>query len=148
MATTTYSFLDVNAGFSGPTGSFSLKQGASEEGIKVTMREAKDILDIAADGRPMHSLRADNSATITVTLFKNSPVNALLSDAYNAQRGISALWGQNNITITNLMMGDLINASSVAFSKQPEIANGEKGGTYTWEFLAGDIHETFSQAVI
>ena len=123
--------------------------GCSEEGIKVVMTDAKGILERGADGRPMHSKVASNIGKITLTLLKNSPVNALLWDAYNAQRtGSTSIWGQNNITITNLQMGDLINASSVAFEKAPDIVNGEKAGTYTWDFLAGDIHSTVSQNAV
>ena len=95
----TYSFLDVNASFAGPTGAFGLTGGAAEEGITITMREDKNMMVIGADGSVQHSLRADKSATITIRLLKNSPTNALLSGQYNLQQSSSTIWGQNVINI-------------------------------------------------
>ena len=83
----TYSFLDVTASLTGPTGVIDLGQGSanSEEGITQTMGGNKNTMTIGADGEVMHSLHADKSGTITVTLLKTSPVNKKLSLAYNAQ---------------------------------------------------------------
>jgi len=144
---TTYSFVDTQAAIAGPGGAFSIREGSAEEGIKVTMRAAKNDLVIGADGFPLHSLRADNSATVTITLLKNSPVNNLLSDMYNLQRLSSPLWGQNQITINNPIIGDLVTLQAVAFAKQPEVVFAEKGGTNTWEFEAGSVLEVLAAAV-
>lgn len=88
----TYSFLDVTASLTGPTGVIDLGQGSanSEEGITQTMGGNKNTMTIGADGEVMHSLHADKSGTITVTLLKTSPVNKKLSLAYNAQSQSSA----------------------------------------------------------
>jgi hypothetical protein len=70
----TYSFLDVSASLAGPTGLVELGYGSAnaEEGITVTMTEAKNTMTIGADGEVMHSLHAGKSGTITVT-FENLP---------------------------------------------------------------------------
>ncbi len=88
----TYSFIDVSASLTGPTGSIDLGYGSanSEEGITVTMTEAKNTMTVGADGEVMHSLHAGKSGTITVTLLKTSPVNKKLSLMYNAQSQSSA----------------------------------------------------------
>lgn len=73
----TYSFMDVTATLTGPTGSIDLGYGSasSEEGIVVAMGGPKNTMTIGADGEVMHSLHADKSGTITVNLLKTSPTN-------------------------------------------------------------------------
>lgn len=93
----TYSFMDVSASMTGPTGIIDLGYGAAnaEEGITVAMAEAKNTMTVGADGEVMHSLHAGKAGAVTVTLLKTSPVNKKLSLAYNAQSQSSALWGNN-----------------------------------------------------
>ena len=141
----TYSFLDVNASWAGPTGAFSLTGGAAEEGITIAMREDKNMMVVGADGSVQHSLRADNSATITIRLLKNSPTNALLSGQYNLQKSSSTLWGQNIINI-NASIGDEIIATSVAFKKQPSITYAKDGATNEWEF-EGVVTEVLAASI-
>src|SRR5699024_3635079 len=97
----TYSFMDVTATLTGPTGSIDLEYGSasSEEGIVVAMSGPKNTMTIGADGEVMHSLHADKSGTITVNLLKTSPTNKKLSLAYNAQSQSSATWGNNLFVI-------------------------------------------------
>lgn len=59
----TYSFMDVTATLTGPTGSIDLGYGSasSEEGIVVAMGGPKNTMTIGADGEVMHSLHADKS---------------------------------------------------------------------------------------
>ncbi|GAB7212501.1 hypothetical protein OS31_40110 [Dickeya oryzae] len=73
----TYSFMDVTATLVGPTGSIDLGYGSanSDEGITVTMAEAKNTMTIGADGEVMHSLHAGKAGTVTINLQKTSPVN-------------------------------------------------------------------------
>ena len=132
---TAYSFLDVTAAFSGPTASFSLKGGNAEEGITITMRADKNDLVIGADGKGMHSLRADNSAAVTIRLLKNSSINSQLIGAYNSQKGSAVNWGQNVINITS-SIGDTVALTGVAFKKVPALTYAEKGGINEWEFEA------------
>lgn len=143
----TYSFLDVTASLTGPTGVIDLGQGYanSEEGITQTMGGNKNTMTIGADGEVMHSLHADKSGTITVTLLKTSPVNKKLSLAYNAQSQSSATWGNNVIVIRNTASGDISTARSCAFQKQPDFNNAKEGGTVAWVFDCGKIDQLLGE---
>ena len=144
---TTYSFLDISASMIGPTGVIDLGQGSanSEEGITQTMGGNKNTMTIGADGEVMHSLHADKSGTITVTLLKTSPVNKKLSLAYNAQSQSSATWGNNVIVIRNTASGDISTARSCAFQKQPDFNNAKEGGTVAWVFDCGKIDQLLGE---
>ena len=143
----TYSFLDVTASRTGPTGVIDLGQGSanSEEGITQSMGGNKNTMTIGADGEVMHSLHADKSGTITVTLLKTSPVNKKLSLAYNAQSQSSATWGNNVIVIRNTASGDISTARSCAFQKQPDFNNAKEGGTVAWVFDCGKIDQLLGE---
>ena len=143
----TYSFLDVTASLTGPPGVIDLGQGStnSEEGITQTMGGNKNTMTIGADGEVMHSLHADKSGTITVTLLKTSPVNKKLSLAYNAQSQSSATWGNNVIVIRNTASGDISTARSCAFQKQPDFNNAKEGGTVAWVFDCGKIDQLLGE---
>ncbi|MGC4125018.1 DUF3277 family protein [Enterobacter sp.] len=142
-----YSFIDVSATLSGPTGSVDIGYGSasSDEGISVEMGGSKNTMAIGADGEVMHSLHADKSGTITVTLLKTSPTNKKLSLMYNAQSQSSALWGNNVIVIRNRASGDIITARSVAFQKQPGNANAKDGNTMPWVFDCGKIDQMLGE---
>ena len=94
----TYSFMDVTASLSGPTGEIDLGYGSasSEEGITVAMGGPKNTMTIGADGEVMHSLHADKSGTVTVNLLKTSPTNKKLSLAYNAESVLRHLGKQRH----------------------------------------------------
>lgn len=143
----TYSFMDVSASLSGPTGVIDLGYGSanSEEGIVVTMTESKNTMTIGADGEVMHSLHAGKSATITVNLLKTSPVNKKLSLMYNAQTLSSSLWGNNVIVIRNKASGDMTTARAVAFQKQPDHTNAKAGNTVAWVFDGGKIDQLLGE---
>jgi len=144
---TTYSFMDVTASLTGPTGNIDLGYGSAnaEEGITVTMTEAKNTMTVGADGEVMHSLHAGKAGTITVTLLKTSPVNKKLSAAYNAQSLSSTLWGNNVIVIRNHASGDITTARTVAFQKQPDHANAKVGNTVSWVFDGGKIDQMLGE---
>ncbi|MGK8935299.1 DUF3277 family protein [Pluralibacter gergoviae] len=143
----TYSFLDVTASLTGPTGSIDLGYGSanSEEGITTAMTEAKNTMTVGADGEVMHSLHAGKSGTITVTLLKTSQVNKKLSLMYNAQSQSSATWGNNVILIRNKASGDVTTARSCAFQKQPDHANAKVGNTVSWVFDCGKIDQLLGE---
>ena len=143
----TYSFIDVSASLTGPTGSIDLGYGSanSEEGITVVMAEAKNTMTVGADGEVMHSLPAGKSGTITVTLLKTSPVNKKLSLMYNAQSQSSATWGNNVIVVRNKVSGDISTARSCAFQKQPDHANAKVGNTVSWVFDCGKIDQLLGE---
>ena len=143
----TYSFMDVSATLVGPTGSIDLGYGSatSDEGISVTMSGAKNTMTTGADGEVMHSLHADKSGTITVSLLKTSPTNKKLNLAYNIQSQSSATWGNNVIVIRNKVSGDIITARSCAFQKQPDNANAKTGNTMAWVFDCGKIDQALGE---
>ncbi|MPU29125.1 DUF3277 family protein [Escherichia coli] len=143
----TYSFMDVSASLTGPTGVIDLGYGSanSEEGIATSMTEGKNTMTVGADGEVMHSLHAGKSGTITVTLLKTSPVNKKLSLAYNAQSQSSSSWGNNVIVIRNTVSGDITTARSVAFQKQPDNTNAKDGGTVAWVFDCGKIDQVLGE---
>lgn len=144
-----YSFLDVNAALVGPGGAINLGQGsaASEEGIKVSPRDNINNLAVGADGTPMHSLSANKSGTITVTLLKTSPVNAKLSALYALQTASPALHGQNTISIATNLGGDVITCQQCAFQKAPDLSYAAQGGTNEWTFDAGIIDRTLGNLI-
>lgn len=142
----TYSFLDTNCAITGPGGSLSVTNGAAKEGLTFSMREDKDKLDIGADGSGIHSLRADNSAHITLRFLKNSPTNAALSAMYNLQKTASSLWGINVIACVS-SIGDSIAASGVAFKKQPTVIYSEDAQMLEWEFSATRIDELLAASI-
>lgn len=143
----TYSFMDVSASMTGPTGIIDLGYGAAnaEEGITVAMAEAKNTMTVGADGEVMHSLHAGKAGTVTVTLLKTSPVNKKLSLAYNAQSQSSALWGNNVFVVRNSASGDISTARSCAFQKQPDFNNAKEGGTVAWVFDCGKIDQLLGE---
>lgn len=133
---TTYSFKDVKASIVGPGGSFPLGDGAgvADEGITTAMSGEKTTSVVGADGALMHSLHASQLGTMKVSVLKTSPTNALLNQLYNAQKQSSALWGLNQIVITNPATGDVITGAFMAFVKHPDIVYATEGNNNDWEF--------------
>ena len=89
---------------------------------------------IGADGTGMNSLMADTSSEVKITLLKTSPVNAFLQQMYNYQTGSSLTHGQNTISFADIVRGDLVLCSGVAFKKQPELSYTKEGGEVEWIF--------------
>lgn len=139
MTPFTYSFLDVAASLVGPGAAFQLGSGAgdAEEGITIEPLDEIDHLTIGADGTPMHSLKANKGAKLTVRLLKTSPVNLQLSAALAAQRVSAANWGQNTITLVNKSSGDVVTCQLCAFAKVPTLTYAREGGFNEWEFNVG-----------
>src|SRR5690606_21314484 len=133
-----YSFLDCNVAIAGPGGAFSMGSdaGASEEGIVIEAADDKNIMTIGAGGQGMHSLVAGDSSTVTVSLLKTSPTNALLMALYNYQSASSATWGRNTIAVTDLARGDLITLEQVAFKKRTPLGYTKQGEKNVWTFDA------------
>jgi hypothetical protein len=93
-------------------------------------------MQVGADGFGQHSLNADRSGRLRVRLLRLSPVNAILSTMFNLQTTSAALHGQNSITITDKVKGDLLVAQQVAFTKHPAYGFGKEAGVVEWEFAA------------
>lgn len=132
----TYSFTDVQATLSGPGGSIGLGNGsgAAEEGITTEMKEEKNLQSVGADGQIMNTLRASRAGRITVRLLKTSPVNALLSAMYNFQSSTSGLWGNNVLVVSDTVRGDVVTATQVAFTRQPNLTYAKDGNMNEWIF--------------
>jgi hypothetical protein len=137
-----HSFIDVSASYRADR-VIDLGYGSanSEEGITVTMTEAKNTMTIGADGEVMHSLHAGKSGTITVTA--ENPRYKKLSLMYNAQSQSSATWG-NNVIVINKVSGDITTARC-AFQKQPDHANAKVGNTVSWVFDCGKIDQLLGE---
>src|SRR5499427_11067330 len=106
----TYSFQDIMASITGPSGTVSLGAGsaASDGGISIVMVEDKSTMTIGADGAVMHSLHAGKGSTVTVRLLKTSPTNALLSQMYGRDTVQSQNHGQNTISIRDMARNDVV----------------------------------------
>lgn len=139
----TYSFKDVQVSIVGPGGAFSLGsgEGVAEEGVVIALANDKDTMTEGIDGEVMHTMRAGNSGTITVTLLQTSPRNQALMALYNAQRLDSRLWGKNVITVSQSAAGDIVTAVQCAFKKVPDISYVTAGGKCAWAFNCGHIDE-------
>ena len=137
----TYSFLDVSANFTGPTGSVDLGfgSGLADEGITVSLASPRNNMLVGADGEVMHSLKADKSGTVTVRLLNTSGANSALQTMYDAQALSSSLWGNNVITITNKGNGETTVCRSGAFQKQPDRTYQAEGVVFEWVFDCGKI---------
>ncbi len=146
----TYSFLDVVATFSdinGDTISLGYGAGTAKEGITTEMLDDKTKMDIGSDGSVMHTLRASNAARIMVRLLKTSPTNNLLSTVYGLQRLSPLLWGQNFISVRDILQGDVLSADFVAFARQPVITYAEDANMNEWQFLCGSLDELLGQGI-
>jgi hypothetical protein len=87
-----------------------------------------------ADGAIMTSLHATQTGKITIRLLKTSPLNAVLNQAYNFQRGSSANWAQNIIRVVDKVRGDVVSGVQMGFEKHPDNHWGEDGNTLEWTF--------------
>lgn len=137
-----YSFKNVNAALVGPGVALALgsNSGVAKEGIAVEMIEDKDDMKVGADGSIMHSLRAGNAAKVMIRLLKTSIFNNGLSVAYNFQRQNPAAWGQNTLVVTDVVRGDVVSLSQVAFARQPSVTWAEDGNMNEWTFY-GSLDE-------
>lgn len=144
----TYSFLSVQCTLSGPGGSVILgnSAGVAEEGISTEMKEDKNLQTVGADGEIMNSLRASNAGGFTIRLLKTSPSNAILSALYNFQKSSPAVWGQNQLRVSDVYRGDVITGNRIAFRKQPVITYAKDAGMNEWLF-DGNVNELLGAGV-
>ena len=136
-----YSFQDVSATFSGPTGTVNLAYGAApaKEGLTISPSGDQASMKVGADGTAMHTLHADRSGKVVARYLKVSPTNALLMAQFDAQRLSAGLTGQNIITVREIMSGDLTTCVNVAFAKKPDLVYDDDGPMMEWTFNCGHI---------
>ena len=131
-----YSFLNIGCTVVGPGGILNLAAGAAvaEEGITIEAVEDKNVMNIGADGKGMHSLIASDAVSITIRLLKTSPLNAALMVMYNLQSVSSALWGQNVFTVVDSARNDYTVIQAAAFKRKPVLVYAKEGGIMEWAF--------------
>lgn len=142
-----YSFLNVYSAITGPglniagiaVGTLPLSGGvgAAKEGIKLKPKGDKNVLTVGADGKPQHSLLADDSGDIEVHLQQTSPLNGLLMKAYRKQKRNAAIWGANTINVSDPTRGDLHVCLECAFRKVPDLDYADEAGNVVWMFDVG-----------
>jgi hypothetical protein len=132
----TFSFSDVSATLLGPGGTISLGNGAgtADEGITVEMIDDKDTMTTGADGTIMHSLHASKAARFTVRILKTAPTNAQLSLLYQTQSANSALWGKNTLAVSDVVRGDVIAGTDIAFVRHAPITYAKDANVNEWLF--------------
>jgi hypothetical protein len=138
----TYSFKDVMATLTGPSGIVNLGYGSavSDEGISVDVTGDKNTMMIGADGSGMHSLHADSSGSVVVRYLKVSPQNQILMAMYDEQSEASPLWGQNTIVVVQLASGDMTTASQCAFKRKPNLNYKKDGDIVEWAFESINVN--------
>jgi hypothetical protein len=139
----TYSFMNFQLTMTGP-GAAAINLGAGAaiptEGVTVDMVEDKNQMSIGADGKVMHSLRANRGATLTVRLQQVSRTNRILSDVYASQTSILSgglYHGQNIFTLTDVLRGDSYTMSEAAFKRFPSRTWAQDGNMVEWSFDVG-----------
>lgn len=139
----TYSFLDVTLSISGPNGNFHIggpDTSSAEEGFSITYTDDADTMIGGADEGFMHALSATKRARVDVHLLKGSPINAMLSDMYHADRQSgSQRWGQNTLVARNPISGDQYTGVGAAFVKFPDNTYGRAPNVITWSFNVGKM---------
>lgn len=133
----TYSFMDFSASLIGPGIAATIggpDSSNADEGVTVSYTEDKGTMTTGASGSGMHSLHAGKSGVITVRLLKTSPINALLSKAYNLQTASSALYGRNVLTLRDAARNDAVVGRQAAFRKHPDLSFAKVGNTVEWAF--------------
>jgi hypothetical protein len=127
--------------------------GNADEGIKIEPVGDKNTMTPGADGSVMHSLAVSKACTVTITLLKTSPTNALLVSMFNFQTASSARHGQNTLVVRDSARNDLHTITEAAFKKMPAITYAKEGGTVEWQIDGGvwdpelggaDIFDIFS----
>lgn len=146
----TYSFLTVAATLRSVDGiSISLGAGAgvAEEGITIEFEGDKNTLTGGADGEAMNSLAGPNLGRATVRLLKTSPINQDLMQLYNAQKANPAVWGLNQLTVSDIARGDVINGTIVAFRRPPNLTYAKVAGMNEWTFDIGNLQQNLGSGV-
>jgi len=143
----TYSFTDVTASLTGPTGDIDLGYGSTnaDEGIDTSMVGDKNTMTTGASKEGMHSLHSSDAGTVSLRYLKTAPNNALLMAMYDAQKASAALWGQNVIIIRQTQSGDVTTALQCAFKKKPDIKYAKEGDILVWTFDSISIDTVLGQ---
>ena len=139
-----YSFIDTTVTWTGPGGTISLgnNSGAAEEGVTLVYDDDIGHMDIGASGDIQHSLHANKSGTLTFRLLKTSPTNQRVSTKIAFQRASSVNYGQDTVTITNIVTGDIVTCQRVAPKHFTPLSYAKDAGMNEWILNVGLIEPT------
>lgn len=142
MATTTYSFDDVECTFTHPGMGLYLVSGKGIGSISVTMSTEKTTHDVAADGSVMVSKIPGDNATIDIEIQQTSEFHKWLTNYYNfVKLAPASFWAQGVIIIRDRIGGSLITATGVSPAKKADKSYQAQGQRLTWNFMAADCQE-------
>jgi hypothetical protein len=143
-----YSFLNIQASIVGPglATQIGSSSGAAKEGLSTAFDEDKTTVTTGADGSIMTSLKAGMTGTITVRLMKTSPINSVLSNAFNFQRASAANWGGNTIRVVDKARGDVVTGRQMSFVKYADNVWAEEGNVLEWTFR-GVVNEVLGAGI-
>ena len=142
MAQRTYSFVDVSCAltFAGIIPYVITGEGVGS--INVSMSTDKTSHDIAADGSVMISKIPGSNGAIAISLQQTSQANRIMKMWYNyVLASPSSEWANNSLTITNLVTGETIIATSVSPQKRADLPLQAQGQQRVWNLMAADIQE-------
>ena len=136
-----YSLANLVVGFSGPGIAVDLSSGvgyADGEILTISFKNSRNNQMVGADGTFTNSLNQDESATLEIRLQRASPANGALSEAFNLQSlSAGASWGQNAVSIRDVMRDESMLCEGVCFTKMPDISYSANAGVYVWTFDVG-----------
>jgi hypothetical protein len=142
LATTIYSFADVEFIISHPSLGRYVANGDGIGSIKVTMTTDRTKHDMAADGAVMVTKVEGRNGTVALAIQQTSALDKWLRNAYDYVETASAdQWAEFGITIRSPIMTELINAYDVSFQIQPERPFEADGQQVTWSLMSANIDQ-------
>lgn len=141
MATTTYSFSDINMVLNFPGWPAYTINGQGVGEISISYINDNTAHDLAADGSVMVSkIKADN-ANVTLTVQQTSGLHGWLLGLFNyLMTASTSLWAAGNITIsTPTGVVTNINLSGVSFTKRSDQTFQQQGQMFTWNLMAAGV---------
>lgn len=141
MATTTYSFSDINMVLNFPGWPAYTVNGRGVGEISVSYINDNTAHDIAADGSVMVTKIKANNANVTLTVQQTSSLNEWMLGVFNyLMSAPTALWAAGTISITTPTgIVTNINLSGVSFTKRSDQTFQQQGQLFTWNLMAADV---------
>lgn len=93
--------------------------------------------EVGADGEVARARTNDDTGSITITLMKGSPSNAILQALAAADLATGA--GVVPVTVTDLGGGGGVVAPDAWIQKTPDLSFGAENGTVEWVFDVGHL---------
>ena len=142
MATTIYSFADVEFIISHPSVGRYVAQGEGIGSIKVTMTTERTKHNVAADGAVMVTRVEGKNGTIALAIQQTSALDKWLRKAYDyVETASPSEWAEFGITVRSPIMTELINAYDVSFQILPERPFESDGQQVTWNLMSAHIDQ-------